>query len=123
MSTTVNLSPVFVAPTFEHSLLRADKYIFIELFEFIVVVFLVYVFFKDEIVSMFTPVTPINELDKYKDTYLTCYGNKLYIISDNKQLPALSLNFKQIEFEGCSTILRNINGSRTVRISDVLNRQ
>ncbi|AWU47109.1 Entry/fusion IMV membrane protein [Sea otter poxvirus] len=125
MSTTVNLTPVFITPKLEHSLLNTNnRYIALIILELIVVFLLIFVFFGEECRWLLTKYEPsINPLIKYKDNYLTCFKNKLYVVDNGAYVPALSLNGKHIVTNNCENILHNLNESQPVRVFDVFSRR
>ncbi|QDJ95078.1 IMV entry-fusion protein [Hypsugopox virus] len=124
---TVYLNPVFIEPNIKHSLLNSYKYIFVILFELIILAILLFTFFKTEILMIFRlkKHETENYLNKVKSASLICDGKTLKItgLANAKILPALALNKEPIIINECKELLHSINGSRQVSLNDVLYRR
>ncbi|AST09283.1 membrane protein [Murmansk poxvirus] len=123
----VCFNPVFIEPTFKHSLLTVYKHKLVIFFEVLVVFVLIYVFFKSEIITFFKSRDDIpNPVDKLRTATLVCEGNKLMINGLTRlgtERSALSLNSKPIVYKDCLKLLQTINGSRSISFNDVLRRR
>ncbi|AEN03661.1 membrane protein [Yokapox virus] len=123
----VSFNPVFIEPTFKHSLLTVYKHRLVIFFEVLVVFVLIYVFFKSEILSFlkYREFLP-NPLDRLRAATLSCEGNNLNIHGVpilGTEKSAISLNSKPIVYKDCLKLLQTINGSRTISFNDVLRRR
>ncbi|QED21256.1 membrane protein [Borealpox virus] len=122
----VYFNPVFIEPTFKHSLLSVYKHRLIVLFEVFVVFILIYVFFKSELSMFFMTKQKIPDpIDRLRRANLACNDDKLMIYGlpwMTTQTSALSINSKPIVYKDCAKLLRSINGSRSVSLDDVLRR-
>ncbi|AAR98408.1 ORF051 putative membrane protein [Bovine papular stomatitis virus] len=119
----VNLTPVFVEPTIAHSLLRSEPYLTLVVLELLLALALTYLFFGDELRSALRGrQRPPSPLDAYGEASLACDGDALMIELPGGRLPALALDGRPVAFPGCDGVLRRINGTRKVRLVDVLGR-
>ncbi|ABQ43694.1 IMV membrane protein [Tanapox virus] len=119
-------TPVFIEPTLKHSLLNSYKYTFIIFIEIIVVVTLMFIFFKTEIILAFNKTKVVNNpIDKFKDTFLFCKENKMMIggLPNNNVTEALTTDKIPIVVDNCEDILKSINGSHKVSLNDILRRR
>ncbi|WCB66425.1 Membrane protein CL5 [Monkeypox virus] len=122
----VYFNPVFIEPTFKHSLLSVYKHRLIVLFEVFVVFILIYLFFRSELNMFFMPKRKIPDpIDRLRRANLACEDDKLMIYGlpwITTQTSALSINSKPIVYKDCAKLLRSINGSQPVSLNDVLRR-
>ncbi|AAL69800.1 SPV061 hypothetical protein [Swinepox virus] len=127
-SRNINFTPVFIEPTLKHSLLNIYKYNYIIIFEIIIVILLVYIFFKSEIIMLisYKDDISINPIDNFSKSWLSCDGNKLVINNlpnTNGTKTALAINRQDITYKDCNFLLQSINGSSKISLNDVLRRQ
>nr|WGO62692.1 MV entry-fusion complex protein [Wadden Sea poxvirus] len=126
----IYLSPVFVEPKIKHSLLNAYNYIYIIIFELILTIVLIYIFFKTEIKMLLNNIYDNNYtydyFDIFKNARLVCDNENMLITGYRKKsnkVYALSLDGNPIKYKDCNKLLKSINGSYTVSINDVLYRR
>ncbi|ABI99228.1 membrane protein [White-tailed deer poxvirus] len=123
----IYFTPVFVEPTIKHSLLNAYKYTYIVLFEVLFVAFLLYLFFRSEIMMLLNYKNDMvkDPLEKFLKTSLSCNGDKLIINklpNSSSNVNALAINRTPITNKNCKALLQSINGSQQVSLNDILRR-
>lgn len=110
----VTVQPVFIEPTFRHSLLDSTRYAFIVLFEAAVALMLVAWFFGAEVRHALRrppPPEPDALAALAAGTRLACDGDALVILGLARgRTAALNRDGSEVRLRACEELLRSVNG-------------